>query len=230
MFDGFHLYDLDFSYGACLSGFKLAVDHRIGLLHASSGVFKDAWHTYRRRFEDKYGCRPAGRDSEASCVIKGLGFNSKRLLAVVMRRYGDGNRVFIEQLPNPPNPLQKITLLTDKEHRDLVVPPHQRLPLDDDCVDYIQIQLITIAEDLLHEIFRVCRQGAMVELLITLPGSENQPQGASDHLRDFLLRSPQAIQFNRGEAMSGQFICRGVTAAGSARQRIYFQTVKAAGV
>ena len=81
----------------------------------------------------------------------------------------------------------------------------------------------------MHEIYRVCRQGAMVELLITLPGSENRPQGASDHLRDFLLRSPQAIQFSRGETKSGQFICKGVTAAGAARQRIYCQTVKAAG-
>ena len=53
-FDGFHLYDLDFSFNAYLKGFRLAVCRDLALIHASKGKSDDRWQLYRDRFVTKY--------------------------------------------------------------------------------------------------------------------------------------------------------------------------------
>jgi len=53
-FDGFHLYDLDFSYRAFLAGRRVAVACDLGLVHASKGRFDQAWERYAARFRAKY--------------------------------------------------------------------------------------------------------------------------------------------------------------------------------
>ena len=53
-FDGFHLYDLDFSYRAHLAGHRLAVACDLGIVHASKGRFDQAWETYAKRFRAKF--------------------------------------------------------------------------------------------------------------------------------------------------------------------------------
>jgi GT2 family glycosyltransferase len=53
-FDGFHHYDLDFSYSAFRAGFRLAVVNDICIYHASSGKFDDVWNHYAKRFHDKW--------------------------------------------------------------------------------------------------------------------------------------------------------------------------------
>jgi len=53
-FDGFHLYDLDFSFRTHRAGFRLAVCRDIVLIHDSTGSYDAAWEDYRRRFEAKH--------------------------------------------------------------------------------------------------------------------------------------------------------------------------------
>ena len=53
-FDGFHLYDLDFSYRAFLAGRRVAVACDLGLVHASKGRFDRAWERHAARFRAKY--------------------------------------------------------------------------------------------------------------------------------------------------------------------------------
>ncbi len=53
-FDGFHLYDLDFSYRAYLQGLNVAVCRDLLPIHASTGKPDQHWHKYRERFEDKF--------------------------------------------------------------------------------------------------------------------------------------------------------------------------------
>ena len=53
-FDGFHLYDLDFSFRAHKSGFEVAVCRDIPLIHLSQGVPDEVWQKYRERFEAKH--------------------------------------------------------------------------------------------------------------------------------------------------------------------------------
>jgi tetratricopeptide (TPR) repeat protein len=53
-FDGFHLYDLDFSYRAFLAGFRIAIAWDIPIIHASSGRLDAAWQNYAQKFAVKY--------------------------------------------------------------------------------------------------------------------------------------------------------------------------------
>jgi hypothetical protein len=60
-FDGFHGYDIDFSYAAHLAGFRVGTTAEIALIHASGGKFGAAWQRSAERFAAKYGDRlPAG--------------------------------------------------------------------------------------------------------------------------------------------------------------------------
>ncbi len=56
-FDGFHCYDLDFTYRAYLAGYRLAVINEITIIHESDGSFNDAWRGYSKRFMQKYDGR-----------------------------------------------------------------------------------------------------------------------------------------------------------------------------
>jgi Glycosyltransferase like family len=53
-FDGFHLYDIDFSYRAFLAGMRLAVANDICMRHASTGKFDETWLRYANRFGAKF--------------------------------------------------------------------------------------------------------------------------------------------------------------------------------
>ena len=54
-FDGFHLYDIDFSYSAYLAGYRIAVCNDISIIHDSPGKFDKVWQHYHTRFMEKYG-------------------------------------------------------------------------------------------------------------------------------------------------------------------------------
>jgi len=52
-FDGFHLYDLDFTFRAYLNDLTLAVCRDLALIHQSLGTPDGEWQRYRERFETK---------------------------------------------------------------------------------------------------------------------------------------------------------------------------------
>jgi GT2 family glycosyltransferase len=54
MFDGFHCYDVDFSFSAYLAGFRVAVAADLPVLHASQGNFDQKWEHYAKRFTQKH--------------------------------------------------------------------------------------------------------------------------------------------------------------------------------
>jgi hypothetical protein len=53
-FDGFHFYDLDFTYRAHRAGLRLAVTTGIEAIHLSEGKFEDTWRHYAQRFHAKF--------------------------------------------------------------------------------------------------------------------------------------------------------------------------------
>ncbi len=53
-FDGFHVYDTDFTYSTYLAGFKLAVCKDLLIAHQSRGKFDDVYQEYGARFMNKY--------------------------------------------------------------------------------------------------------------------------------------------------------------------------------
>jgi GT2 family glycosyltransferase len=56
-FDGWHLYDVDFSFRSHLAGFQVGVCPDLNLLHFSGGNYDDAWEVYARRFLGKHAGR-----------------------------------------------------------------------------------------------------------------------------------------------------------------------------
>jgi glycosyltransferase involved in cell wall biosynthesis len=56
-FDGFHLYDLDFTYRCHLAGFRLGVANRIYVAHESPGNYDSSWETHALRFCDKFAAQ-----------------------------------------------------------------------------------------------------------------------------------------------------------------------------
>jgi hypothetical protein len=57
VFDGFHLYDIDFTFSAYLSGLRLGVANDLYPIHASGGRYDDAWKRYALKFLAKHGPR-----------------------------------------------------------------------------------------------------------------------------------------------------------------------------
>jgi GT2 family glycosyltransferase len=53
-FDGFHLYDVDFSYRVFQSGFRVGVFNDITLVHDSIGTYDETWLKYHQRFLAKF--------------------------------------------------------------------------------------------------------------------------------------------------------------------------------
>lgn len=53
-FDGFHCYDVDFTFSAYLAGFQLGVATDLAVLHHSQGQFSSDWANYANRFIGKH--------------------------------------------------------------------------------------------------------------------------------------------------------------------------------
>ena len=53
-FDGFHLYDLDWSYRTSSRGYRLGVAGDLLLVHASRGNYASEWERYAKRFWQKH--------------------------------------------------------------------------------------------------------------------------------------------------------------------------------
>jgi len=53
-FDGFHLYDIDFTHRCHRAGFRLGVCKDLLLVHSSGGNFGDDWLRYEKRFREKF--------------------------------------------------------------------------------------------------------------------------------------------------------------------------------
>ncbi len=71
-FDGFHLYDIDFTYRAHLAGYRLAIPLDLLLIHFSTGRYDRAWEKHNRKFMQKFPAL-AGRPSVqrfSSCHMK----------------------------------------------------------------------------------------------------------------------------------------------------------------
>lgn len=66
-FDGFHVYDTDFTYAAFLHGFSLAVCKDILLAHKSVGDFAGSYKTYAGKFREKYKDHLPEETSDGIC-------------------------------------------------------------------------------------------------------------------------------------------------------------------
>ena len=86
-FDGFHVYDTDFTFAAYLSGFRLAVCKDLLIAHQSGGNFNEEYRVYRARFAEKYRDRLVPLEPNKSKI--GLARNLDR--SQVLRLFSRGS-------------------------------------------------------------------------------------------------------------------------------------------
>jgi len=82
-FNGFHCYDVDFSFSVYKAGFRLGVATDIPVLHASQGKFEDIWRMYAQRLHDKHKADLAPRRHrpyQHACVTA---LNKEELLEIM---------------------------------------------------------------------------------------------------------------------------------------------------
>lgn len=83
-FDGFHLYDLDFSYRAAARGLRVGVSQDILLRHDSIGEFGKSWEFYAARFLAKFRLAAIGHAGPP--LPRGIRFDSPATLVDACRR------------------------------------------------------------------------------------------------------------------------------------------------
>jgi hypothetical protein len=88
-FDGFHLYDIDFSYRAHRAGYRVGVSAGILLRHDSPGGFDARWEEYARRFLAKF---PEVRGERVQNVMPRIPFRSADELLAYCRRLDEAGR------------------------------------------------------------------------------------------------------------------------------------------
>ncbi|MDR1648038.1 MAG: glycosyltransferase family protein [Zoogloeaceae bacterium] len=109
-FDGWHLYDLDFSFALFRAGYRLGVCCDIPLIHASSGNFDAAYTRYAERFSQKYApCMQPGLTPKRSPEAAPAHFSgTKALLAhwneTTLRRADLALQRRLTRRPSAPQP------------------------------------------------------------------------------------------------------------------------------
>jgi GT2 family glycosyltransferase len=53
-FDGFHVYDIDFTFRAHRAGYRVGTTAEIAVIHASQGIYAESWQSFRARFDAKH--------------------------------------------------------------------------------------------------------------------------------------------------------------------------------
>lgn len=79
-YDGFHFYDLDFSHRAWRVGLSLGVCPRLGIVHASTGHYDQAWQRYAQVFCAQYALPATMRPPTPS-----MGFTDEGQLRAFLR-------------------------------------------------------------------------------------------------------------------------------------------------
>lgn len=91
-FDGFHLYDIDFSHRAARAGYRLAVPSDLLLVHDSTGRYDAVWQRYNERFlakfPDQRGSPTAHRLSSLNVKLGSLDQVLRLRAALLAHRFG----------------------------------------------------------------------------------------------------------------------------------------------
>jgi len=80
-FDGFHGYDVDFTFRAHATGFRVGTCAGIALIHASAGTFGAEWARYAERFAAKHRAALAGRAASRTWPLAAIKVASKEEVA-----------------------------------------------------------------------------------------------------------------------------------------------------
>jgi GT2 family glycosyltransferase len=235
LFDGFHLYDLDFTYSAYLKGYRIAVDHRINLIHYSGGKFDHVWKNYVQSFNRKYANVLPREERDALRIIRGIHSDSKKFIESEMTFNLSGHRIFIEHSGS--GSARYVRGIPGSNHRKdaVVTGKGERLPFADSSVNYLcwHYNWLTARErnEDFREIFRVCRHSAIVELIPLVPGRGvyGRKPMVSVGMKADEDSWPRMIRFENGERRQGALVSLRMIDSGTTGQSACFQVDKKRG-
>lgn len=168
VFNGFHLYDLDFTYAAFLHGMSIAVDHRIHILHHSGGSYNVTWRRYRHRFNRKYRGRlnKLPNDRKPLVYYRGDTCRDREELKAEMENNSNLFRVdFLSKDRVRPGSFRIGT--PGSPDCDAFWELGNAIPLEDNQVDFFRSDFALNYGDPINwlpEIERVCKHNAILEL------------------------------------------------------------------
>jgi hypothetical protein len=84
-FDGWHFYDIDFTFSAFLAGFRLGIRTDLLVRHDSIGNFDERWTYYAQRFLAKHGSNLASADGGVKPQMVGIKLASEEEWIAVTR-------------------------------------------------------------------------------------------------------------------------------------------------
>jgi anaerobic magnesium-protoporphyrin IX monomethyl ester cyclase len=229
LFDGFHLYDLDFTYSAYLKGARIIIDHRIHLLHNSDGKYNLDWKRYADRFSSKYAknCYP---NRFGGCILtKRLFSQSKETLMQEMLSHTSANRIHIEAIHENRTGEFKFHIQLNGMDKFIAVKKNQELPYAKGSISYLSFRFKSLEEKDLNysfsEIFRLGRQGAIAECVQILPEKPcYQAPGPDCSGPHFVW--PKKIQLSNENRDQGALLLMGTTHDGAKMSKAYFQISK----
>ena len=228
VFDDFHLYDLDYTYNAYRRGYKLVVDHRIHLIHDSSGRYDHTWHKYAQRFTRKYAELIHCGECQTSPLFKNLFSTSKEALLHAMKRQLQDLRI---SLSNRPDAFAAGT------HVNLSgISGNDGLSLMGNSVNYLYVgdalQLASDKVKWMNEFHRVCQNGAIVELNMRWPIQQYPDQHNAWPYHSFFCfdtNQPGYLKFGRKKGFAGAFVLQKLRVVNEENQRrlqAIYQTIK----
>jgi len=86
VFNGFHCYDIDFSFSVYKAGFRLGVATDIPVLHASQGNFDSTWGMYAQRLCDKHYADLEARRNRPYLNACVTALNKEEILEIMLTR------------------------------------------------------------------------------------------------------------------------------------------------
>jgi hypothetical protein len=231
-FDGFHLYDLDFTYSAYLIGFRIAVDARIHLLHHSDGHYDTEWNKYALRFCQKHGNSLPRQRTGISNFIKRSFSKSLDGIRNEMRHNSKPRRIHINFLKPMRDGSHFMILRTDSSCSIVQASIHQEWPLGDDTVNYISLEtncLDWIWNDFfLKELFRTLKNTAILEIETHYRGGDDICSDTQAQWKNIYscTRWPEKIRLNGFSLCDSALVLQSGGGNNNQAQLTYYQLDK----
>jgi hypothetical protein len=235
VFDGFHLYDLDFTYSAYLKGFRLVIDHRLFLLHDSVGNYDCEWKRYVERFDRKYSnyFKIQKAPTQRYLLTRGICSDNVDALKMEMHKNSKSQRLFIKKQDGNDNETVDIIIQGEQWAQFSLILKDLKIPLESNTINFINFKCNSISETdkdyLIPEMYRISRHGAVIEVNIDPSnGTESQHEKRNTCQIIDLCRWVQNYRFINEDNNNGAIKLMGAPNEAALSEKAYFQINKKA--
>jgi glycosyltransferase involved in cell wall biosynthesis len=225
LFTGFHLYDLDYTYAAYLKGYRIAIDHRIHLIHDSIGRFGTDWKNYAELFYKKYETVLPKNENDAFRLIRGVHFYSKNRTEHEMQVNSAGKRLWMEKGSEKLGSYLKIYIKIADNTYAILARNNCRLPFRDSSINYLCCRYHELSGkekiENFAEILRICRHGAIIEFVMHFKKNNAEKETTQNQ-----FFGPQTVYSENSKKIIGVLVPQGSERNGTGINSTCYQIKK----